>query len=76
MRRCGLAWWQPPATGFAPESLYDADYFAGAYAARGYDDYAGQEAALRHSFARRLARLGPPRPARACSTSARPSASA
>jgi SAM-dependent methyltransferase len=57
---CGLAWWQPPATGFAPESLYDADYFSGAHAARGYDDYAGQEDALRHSFARRIARLGTP----------------
>jgi SAM-dependent methyltransferase len=57
---CGLAWWQPPAEGFAPEALYDADYFAGAHAARGYDDYAGQESALRASFARRLRRLPPP----------------
>lgn len=59
---CGLAWWQPPAQGFAPEALYDAAYFGGADAARGYDDYAGLEPALRHTFARRLERLGPPGP--------------
>jgi SAM-dependent methyltransferase len=57
---CGLAWWQPPA-GATPESLYDAGYFADSDAARGYDDYAGLEPALRDSFARRLARLGAPR---------------
>ena len=55
---CGLAWWQPEA-GFAPESVYDAAYFCGPQA-RGYDDYAGEEPALRRLFARRLARLGAP----------------
>lgn len=57
---CGLAWWQPGAD-FAPESIYDAAYFRGSQA-RGYDDYGGEEAALRDSFARRLARLGAPAP--------------
>jgi SAM-dependent methyltransferase len=59
---CGLAWWQAPAGSPPPEALYDADYFEGARAERGYDDYAAQEPALRRSFARRLARLGAPRP--------------
>jgi SAM-dependent methyltransferase len=57
---CGLAWWEPPA-GVAPESLYDAGYFAADDAERGYDDYAALEPALRDSFALRLARLGTPR---------------
>ena len=55
---CGLAWWQPAAA-FVPESIYDAAYFRGSQA-RGYDDYAGEEAALRRNFARRISRLGPP----------------
>ena len=59
-RRCGLAWWEPPRGDFVPEALYDAGYFEDARAARGYDDYAGLEPALRHSFARRIARLGAP----------------
>ncbi len=57
---CGLAWWEPPRSAFAPEALYDARYFEDAGVARGYDDYAGLEPPLRHSFARRVARLGPP----------------
>jgi SAM-dependent methyltransferase len=59
-RACGLAWWEPPP-GPSPESLYDADYFAAPNAARGYDDYASLETALRENFAHRLARLGAPR---------------
>jgi SAM-dependent methyltransferase len=55
---CGLAWWEPGAD-FAPERIYDAAYFRGPDA-RGYADYAGEEAALRRNFARRLARLGAP----------------
>lgn len=58
-RACGLAWWQPPHGDFRPEALYDEAYFDDAHTARGYDDYASLEAALRHTFARRLARLGP-----------------
>jgi SAM-dependent methyltransferase len=59
-RACGLAWWEPPRGDFAPEALYDAGYFEDPAALRGYDDYAGLEPALRHGFARRIARLGPP----------------
>jgi SAM-dependent methyltransferase len=59
-RSCGLAWWEPPRGGVAPEALYDAGYFEDPGAARGYDDYAGLEPALRVSFARRIARLGAP----------------
>jgi SAM-dependent methyltransferase len=58
---CGLAWWLPGAAHRA-ERLYDAAYFRGAEAGRGYDDYAGLESSLRRSFGRRLAGLG--RPAR------------
>lgn len=60
--RCGLAWWQRPAGAAPPERLYDAAYFARSDAAHGYDDYAREEPQLRHTFARRLARLGRPAP--------------
>lgn len=69
---CGLARWCPPA-GFAPEAVYDAGYFgdeigseigsdgSGDGGGHGYDDYGALEAGLRRTFARRLARLTPPR---------------
>lgn len=56
---CGLAWWEP-APDFDPRTIYDGAYFDGAGAEHGYDDYAGLEASLRATFARRLARLGDP----------------
>jgi SAM-dependent methyltransferase len=58
---CGVRFWRPPP-GFDPRSTYDAGYFADASSARGYDDYAALEPALRRNFARRLARLGRPAP--------------
>lgn len=58
---CGLAWWTPPS-GFRPDQMYDAAYFDGAGVERGYDDYAGLEASLRATFARRLRRLPVARP--------------
>jgi SAM-dependent methyltransferase len=58
---CGVRFWRPPP-GFDPRSTYDAGYFADSSAARGYDDYAALEPALRRNFARRLARLGAPAP--------------
>lgn len=57
---CGLAWWKPPSD-FRPESVYGADYFDGAGAGPGYDDYANLEASLRRTFATRLRALPPPR---------------
>ncbi len=60
-RRCGLAYWTP-AVGFRPEDTYDAAYFEDPAADRGYDDYAGQQASLAHTFQRRLARLPAPGP--------------
>jgi SAM-dependent methyltransferase len=58
---CGVRFWRPPP-GFDPRSTYDARYFADPANARGYDDYAALEPALRRNFARRLARLGAPAP--------------
>lgn len=58
---CGLAWWTPDPA-HAAASVYDAGYFHGAGSGRGYDDYAGLEASLRETFARRLRRLAPPAP--------------
>jgi SAM-dependent methyltransferase len=58
---CGLQFWEPPDE-FRPEATYDAEYFDGAHAAHGYDDYASLESSLRRNFARRLRRLGPPAP--------------
>ncbi|MFQ5417401.1 MAG: methyltransferase domain-containing protein, partial [Myxococcota bacterium] len=58
---CGLAFWIPPGD-FRPEGVYDAAYFTGPSASHGYDDYARLEPMLRRNFARRLAKLPPPRP--------------
>jgi SAM-dependent methyltransferase len=60
-RDCGLAFWTPPGD-FRPAGVYDAAYFTGPSASRGYDDYAGLEPALRLNFARRYAKLHLPRP--------------
>jgi SAM-dependent methyltransferase len=58
---CGTGFWQRGA-GFEPASLYGPGYFEGPSESAGYDDYGALEAALRHTFVRRLRRLGPPRP--------------
>lgn len=59
--RCGLQFWRP-AEGFRAADTYHGGYFADPDAPQGYDDYASLEPALRQTFARRLARLGPPQP--------------
>lgn len=55
---CGVACWRPPAD-FRARSIYDATYFEGAGTARGYDDYATLEPALRSNFRHRLRSLRP-----------------
>jgi SAM-dependent methyltransferase len=59
-RDCGLAFWRPSAA-FRAEDIYGREYFAGASAGHGYDDYGGLEAALRLNFSRRLERIPLPR---------------
>ncbi len=58
---CGLASWKCPPS-HRPEAVYDAAYFAGASADRGYDDYGNLEPSLRMTFARRLSRMPHPSP--------------
>jgi len=58
---CGLAWWEPDPHHRA-DDVYDAAYFSGAGASRGYDDYEGLEHSLRASFRRRIARIPRERP--------------
>lgn len=57
---CGTGSWEPGAE-FDARSLYGAAYFESAAEPAGYDDYAALEPALRHTFARRIRSLGPPR---------------
>ncbi len=58
---CGLASWRRPPS-HRPETVYDAAYFTGASADRGYDDYGNLESSLRLTFARRLSRMPRPSP--------------
>lgn len=58
---CGLASWRRPPS-HRPETVYDAAYFSGASADRGYDDYGNLEPSLRLTFARRLSRMPHPSP--------------
>ena len=58
---CGLASWRRPPS-HRPETVYDAAYFTGASADRGYDDYGNLGPSLRLTFARRLSRMPHPSP--------------